>query len=279
MFASLIVGTLNRTDYLSYCLESLRNQTHKDFEIIIIDQSTDNSTQTMIESLNWNQIIYKRVTFLGLSKARNEAIKISSGDTICLIDDDAYYESDYLSNIAEHLKNNRKQIVSGVLFNAKTYCDFVDYSKLKDKKPLSCWEVTRYCPSPAISFPKELVEAIGMFDEEFGVGAKFGAAEETDLMLRGMKKGFQVIHYKNVRARHPHEKVTGNGVEDKSKFYGYSYGIGAMYKKNTGGNLINRIGAVYIERVLRDIAKGIRDKEDWNLLINLTRGYKDYKLK
>lgn len=280
MFASLIVGTLNRADYLSYCLESLKKQTYKDFEVIIIDQSTENDTQNMIESLNWSQVIYKRVTFKGLSKARNEAIKVSSGDTFCLIDDDAYYESDYLANVAKHIKKDKNQIISGVLFNTKTNCDFVDYSKLKDEKALSYWKVTRYCPSPAISFPKELVEEIGMFDEEFGVGAKYGAAEETDLLLRGMKKGFQVIHYKDVRARHPHDKVAGNGIEeDKSKSYSYSYGIGAMYKKNTGGNIFSKIGAVYAERVLRDVAKGFINKEDWSLYKNLTKGFRDYKKK
>ena len=279
MFASLIIGTLNRAGYLSYCLESLRKQTYKDFEVIIIDQSSNEETQIMVESLKWNQIIYKKVGYKGLSKARNEAIRISNGDVYCLIDDDAYYESDYLANVIKHFKNDSHQIISGVLFNTKSNSDFVDYSKLKDGESLSYWQVTRYCPSPAVSFSKELINEIGMFDEEFGVGAKYGAGEETDLILRGKKKKFEVVHYKDIKARHPHEKVVEIEKEDKLKSYKYSYGIGAMYKKNTEGNLFCEIGMVYLERVLRDIIKAIINKDDWNLFKNLTKGFNDYTIK
>lgn len=279
MFVSLIIGTLNRTEYLSYCIESLQKQLYKEFEVIIIDQSPNTDTQSMIESLKWNKIIYKRVGYKGLSKARNEAIRLASGELFCLVDDDAYYESDYLENVVKHFENNRLQIISGVLMNTKTNNDFVEYSRLKEGIPLSYRAVTRYCPSPAISFPKELIEVIGLFDEEFGVGAKYCAAEETDFLLRGMKNGFVVVHYKDIRARHPHEKVNSEKNDEKEKYYSYSYGIGAMYKKNSGGNLLSRVGFLYIERILRDIVKGLLNKEDWHLYSNLTKGFKDYKLK
>lgn len=277
MQISLIIGTLNRVDYLAHCLESLNKQIYKNFETIIIDQSSNDETEKLIDGLGYDWIKYKQVDYKGLSKARNDAIRMASGDVFCLIDDDAYYEEDYLLKIVEHIKNNSKLIISGFLIDGVTKRDFVDYSKVPEGKPLSYWRITRYCPSPAISFTRELIESVGVFDEEFGVGAKYGAAEETDLLLRAKKKGFSVIHYKDVRAQHPHKWVVNMG-DNKAKSYGYSYGIGAMYKKNTCGNLCSKIGFVYLERVARDIVKGLINKEDWELYKNLTHGFKDYQL-
>ena len=95
MFFSLVIGTLNRSNCIRYCLESLRNQTYSDFEIIIVDQSEDDLTEKMLEDFRDLTIVYERVAFKGLSKARNEAIRQAKGDYLCLIDDDANYCEDY----------------------------------------------------------------------------------------------------------------------------------------------------------------------------------------
>ena len=177
MLISLLIGTMNRPDYLAYCLESLQKQTYREFEVIIVDQSKNDETSNMVKSIKWNKIIYEKVDFVGLSKARNEAIKLSSGQLFCLIDDDAYYERDYLENVVKHIGYDGSVIISGVLFNAKTGNEFVDYSKIRDGLQLTYRQVIRYCPSPAISFSSELLQTVGLFDESFGVGAKYGAAE------------------------------------------------------------------------------------------------------
>ena len=278
MLISLIIGTLNRAEYLSKCLDSIRRQTYSHYEVVIIDQSTNDETKELVEKIDSIRIVYKKVEFKGLAKARNEAIKLASGDLFCLIDDDAYYHKDYLLNLVKIYNKHNNIIVSGVLWNAITQTPFVNYSGLKEGESLSFWKLTRYCPSPAISFPRSLIDEVGLFDENFGVGAKYGAAEETDLLIRAKKTGYSVIHSKKIKAQHPHKWVKDNGTIDKEKIYSYSYGIGAMYKKNTGGRLLSVIGLVYLERLFRDVIKGLINSEDWNLYHNLKKGFDDYKV-
>ena len=103
MLFSLIIGTLNRSDCVKYCLESLRDQFYKNFEVIIIDQSDDDQTENVIQKFDDLDIIYKHVSYRGLSRARNEAMCHAKGDYYCLIDDDAYYSENYLSNIVKQL--------------------------------------------------------------------------------------------------------------------------------------------------------------------------------
>lgn len=252
MFFSLIIGTLNRSDCIKYCLESLRNQTYKDFEIIIIDQSEDDLTEKILEDFCDLTIKYERVAFKGLSKARNEAIRHAKGDYYCLIDDDAYYSKDYLSNIEKHIKSNNKTIVTGYLWNCVTKSDFINYKALPEEKKLSHRQVIRYCPSPAISFPKKIISISGNFDEEFGVGAKYGAGEETDFILRAMRQGYAVKYYCDVKAQHPHEKLAANiPAVDIKKKCSYSYGFGAMFEKQFRLGNGMKVFPAFVEKVLR----------------------------
>ncbi len=280
MFFSLIIGTLNRSDCIKYCLESLKNQIYRDFEVIIVDQSKDDLTEKALEDFRDLTIVYERVTFKGLSKARNEAIRHAKGDYLCLIDDDAYYCEDYLSNIEKHIKNNNKTIVTGYLWNTAMKSDFVSYKVLSDGKKLSHRQVIRYCPSPAVSFPKEIISVSGYFDEEFGVGAKYGAGEETDFILRAMRYGYDIRYFSDVKAQHPHEKLAkaapAVGIEKKCS---YSFGFGAMYEKQFClGNGI-KVFPAFIEKVFKlKIKCLLYRKEDYEKEKEaFQRGKREYK--
>ena len=48
---SFIIGTINRTRELKYCIESLLTQSYREFEIIIVDQSENDLTEKLVKSL------------------------------------------------------------------------------------------------------------------------------------------------------------------------------------------------------------------------------------
>ena len=95
---SLIMGTLNRAKETAICLRSLLKQKFKDFEVIIIDQSTDEETRKLAYGAEFGglNIIYTHVDFRGLSRARNAGLALASGRYFALIDDDAGYDENYL---------------------------------------------------------------------------------------------------------------------------------------------------------------------------------------
>ena len=254
---SFIIGTLNRSYELKYCIESLLAQDYQDFEIIIVDQSDSDKTEDLIKVFNSKQIKYYRVGFHGLSKARNYALEQCTGDFVCLTDDDAYYSKDYLSALKKHYEKEPDQIISGYMWDAVNKRDFIDYSKIHEGKPLSVREIIRKCPSPAITFPKSLTQKIGEFDENFGVGAKYGAGEETDFLLRAFWKGYHIVYWSDVKVQHPHEYAS-IAVDEKAedrKAFNYSFGIGAMYKKQFVLGDKKKLLFPYIEQILKMTAK------------------------
>lgn len=98
---SFIVPVYNTEKYLKKCLDSLVNQTYKDFEIIIVnDGSTDNS----INIINEYSKKYKNIKVInqkngGLSHARNEGVKNANGKYILFVDSDDYVETELLNEV------------------------------------------------------------------------------------------------------------------------------------------------------------------------------------
>lgn len=89
---SIIVPVYNVEKYLSFCLDSLVNQTFKDIEIICVnDGSTDNSTEVLEHYAGFD----KRIKIInkengGLSSARNAGLDAASGKYIAFVDSDDF---------------------------------------------------------------------------------------------------------------------------------------------------------------------------------------------
>ena len=278
---SFIIGTLNRSHELKYCIESLLAQDYQDFEIIIVDQSDNDKTEDLTKVFNSKQIKYYRVGFHGLSKARNYALERCSGDFVCLTDDDAYYSKDYLSALKKHFEDNPNSIISGYMWNAVENIDFIDYSKLKIDRSLSTRQIIRNCPSPAITFPKKIVDEIGMFDEDFGVGAKYGAGEETDFLLRAFWHGYNTIYYRDIKVDHPHKDalIFKDESSEERKVYNYSFGIGAMYRKQFAIGKNSKLLIPWTEQLVKNTVKSILHRKNAKIVMNrFIQGFKSYSL-
>ena len=78
---SIIIPVYNVDKYINRCIESIINQTYKNIEIIIInDGSTDNSGKIIENYLQDKRIVYKSKKNEGLSAARNDGLKLATGD-------------------------------------------------------------------------------------------------------------------------------------------------------------------------------------------------------
>jgi len=95
---SVIIPCYNAEEYIAQAIESVLNQTHKNFELLIInDGSTDNS-ENIIKKYQQEdtRIKYYFQSNQGVSSARNEALKHSSGKIIAFLDSDDAWEPENL---------------------------------------------------------------------------------------------------------------------------------------------------------------------------------------
>lgn len=96
MLFSIIVPVYNVASCLNRCITSLREQTYRDIEIILVDDgSTDSSSELCDEYAkadNRIRVIHKENG--GLSDARNKGMELATGKYILFVDSDDYINQD-----------------------------------------------------------------------------------------------------------------------------------------------------------------------------------------
>lgn len=99
---SVIIPVFNVEKHIVNCLNSLKNQTFKNFELIIVNDGSTDNTKKRIEDFFANNSCFKNIKIInqsnkGVSAARNIGIKNSRGKYICFIDSDDMIHKEFLS--------------------------------------------------------------------------------------------------------------------------------------------------------------------------------------
>lgn len=103
---SIIVPIYNSEKYLDRCINSLLNQTHVNFELLLInDGSTDSSGNICKKYVEKDKRVklYTKING-GVSSARNLGLDNAKGEYICFVDSDDYVENDYLLKLYNKIK-------------------------------------------------------------------------------------------------------------------------------------------------------------------------------
>lgn len=100
---SIIIPVYNVEQYIKECLDSVFNQSFKDFEVIVVNDGTKDNSMDIVKNYDVKIINQKNK---GLSSARNHGVQLAKGKYILFLDSDDYLEKDTLKEIHKSLKNN-----------------------------------------------------------------------------------------------------------------------------------------------------------------------------
>ena len=180
MKVSVVIPTYNRINLLERAVNSVIRQTKNAFEIIVVDDGSDDNSSEMVKQ-KFGSVILVRQENCGVSAARNRGIEISKGDWIALLDSDDEWKPNKLEKQINALSEdpdcffchtNETWIRNGVRVNqGKRHKKYGGY--IFDK----CLDICRISPSSAL-FKKSILEHVGLFDNELHV------CEDYDLWLR-----------------------------------------------------------------------------------------------
>ena len=133
-FISICIPAYKRIVDLEKLLNSIGKQTFKNFEVIITDDSPDNTVEDFCSNYphQFKLIYYRNNTPLGTPENWNEGIRRATGEWVKLMHDDDYFASDNsLAIYVEHIKGNS---VAQVFYSAFIFEDV----KNKTKRTISC---------------------------------------------------------------------------------------------------------------------------------------------
>jgi len=187
---SIIIPTYNRADLVGHAIESVLEQTYADWELIVVDDGSEDDTRDVVARYTDPRIQYIYQENRKLPGARNTGIRASTGEYVAFLDSDDRFLPDKLeaqvASIADRadvgLVASGWTEVDGQLNPLRTICPW----RLNVKLSLDSWLYG--CPFivPVILVRRHWLQQVGLFDE------KQHYVEDWDLWLRLAYAGCQM---------------------------------------------------------------------------------------
>lgn len=175
---SVLITIRNVEKYIANCLTSILDQTFQDFEIIVVDDVSNDNTRNIIKKFSDKRIRYFRnKKWLGLSESRNECLKLSKGDYVFFTDGDCAVGKNWIEEGLKYLNATDCVGVEG-----KTYYVSKEYKPTRSDDVVENKKGGSFMTCN-IAYKKTVLENIGGFDK------RFNFHEDRDLGLRALKYG------------------------------------------------------------------------------------------
>ena len=259
---SIIIPTYNRKEMLKNSIDSIFSQNYINYEIIVIDDNSNDGTREMIFELYPNIIYSRNKKNMGPSYNRKLGMKMSKGDYLIFMDDDDYYTDPlFFTNAINILENNKENNIS---FLAANSIDFIQENNRYIKNNLHMKGIVdgkEYLQKIGVSMDKPRSTFTTLFNRH--------KLEESGLMNIDMVNDF-VIYMRSL--------LQGDAyiLEDTIGVY-----------RIHGNNISNRIKADFILENLKEkkkiydliISKRLFEEYDkwWQNQILITVGYYVYE--
>jgi glycosyltransferase involved in cell wall biosynthesis len=231
MRISLVVATIGRTVELRRLLASLQAQTHRNFDVVVVDQNPDARLVPILAEFEGNFPLRRLTCEPGASRARNLGIRNVDGEIVCFPDDDCWYPNDFLHQVdAAFASHSEWGAILGEAVDeaGQPVLPWRDRSGPATKA--MCW---RRAVCFVCVLRSSVLQRVGGFDESLagGAGTPWASGEDNDLMLRVIENGFHVRYEKALRIHHPRLFLAFD-AKSRSKRYGYSLGDGRLLRKH-----------------------------------------------
>lgn len=105
---SIVMPTYNRAGLIAETIESIQQQTYRNWELIIVDDGSVDNTADIIENIHDDRIRYYKTQHLGMERARKTGLDKSNGELIGFMDSDDLWATTKLENSYIFLRNTRK---------------------------------------------------------------------------------------------------------------------------------------------------------------------------
>lgn len=239
---SIVICTYNRPKLLMSTLQSVINLDFDPsrFEIIIVDNGNNDQTKDVFASINHHErchMSYAREDKLGLSHARNKGVSLAKGGLVVFLDDDEIVPANWLKELIKPYDNDERIACVGgkiiPVFPNDVYPSWYSTAiqgffggvdngdEVHEINPKN-----EYLGGGNISFKKQLVVDLGMFDTNLGVRSETSyAGEETELYLKVLKEGYKVyynpkavtyhfIEKERISKKYLYRRAFQNGISD-----------------------------------------------------------------
>jgi glycosyltransferase involved in cell wall biosynthesis len=205
---SAIICTHNRDAYLGLAIDSLLQQDLDDYEIIVIDNASTDTTRAVVEArLPHPRLRYVYESSLGLSVARNRGAKEATAPILAYLDDDAIATPGWLTQLVQAYDADEKLAIAGgkvtlIWVQAMTAPRWLSDGLAGNLGAYDLGETQQQIVKPGLtprglnySIRQTFLDSVGGFDPQLGrVGKNLLSNEELHMTELALKHGWNVSY-------------------------------------------------------------------------------------
>lgn len=188
-FFSVIIPLYNKEKFIKNTLESVLNQTFEDFDLLIVNDGSTDSSEAVVQSFSDKRIHYFHKTNEGVSAARNFGIERANSQYIAFIDADDRWHPDFLEKMKLLIQSfpNYKVFACALKIETpnRTFSAQYSFAHWGESQVVNYFEASMkqtILSGSSVVFHREVFQNVGLFDK------KIKSAEDTDMWIRiGLK--------------------------------------------------------------------------------------------
>lgn len=205
---SIIIVTHNQLAYTRQCVDSIRLRTDEECELIFIDNGSTDGTVEYLRSIP-GAIVVANQTNRGFPAAVNQGLQRATGNNILLLNNDTIVTTGWLRRLLTVLYSDPKIGMVGPVSNEVSgeqrievsYGNMAeldgfawDWGRVHGHELLQTDRLVGFC----LLIRREVIERIGGFDEQFGIGC----FEDDDFCRRALAAGYQAVVVRGAFVHH-----------------------------------------------------------------------------
>jgi GT2 family glycosyltransferase len=247
---SVVVATRDRPELLARCLNALANQSHPNFEVLVVDNApTTDATSALFCRDYWTdeRFDYMLEELPGVSKAKNLGAAQARFDLLAFTDDDAVPDPGWLSALTRAFAAPQVSCVTGLTLpsNLDTRAEQIfedhvgfpstfvprlfDLGENRPPEPLFPYTTGQLGAGVNMALRTAVFRSLGGFDCALGTGTESRGGEDLALLLDLLQSGHQLAYQPAAIVRHRHRS---DMVALRDQVFGYGVGLGAYLARS-----------------------------------------------
>jgi GT2 family glycosyltransferase len=236
----LVLATVGRTSELARFLDSLEVQSHRGFRVLLVDQNEDERLEPVIGEQGGLEIVRLR-SEPGLSRARNRALTELRAEVVAFPDDDCIYAPDLLERVARRFAGDAG--LDGLTGRSVDPSGASGASWKHDAARLTETNLWNRAISYTIFLRTEVVERVGPFDEQLGLGAAtpWSSGEEIEYLVRALREGARIEYDPSLTVTHEERPLSPADLRARGYRDGASLGYILRKHQHSKGQIARRL--------------------------------------
>ena len=211
---TVIIPTRDRQSKLLRCLDSLKTQTHRGFEVIVVNDGSTDETETVLASYLNHDLPFELKAIhhpkpIGANPSRNEAIRAARGDLIGFLDDDCIADTRWLENLQKPFCHDEVAAATGHVENIALSNQwerfFIGQQRVSSIRHDEILVANRLVSANLLVRPEYLRDA---FDEDRSVVSMdvstSARGDEEGLRIKIIRSGRLIAHVPEAICEHDH---------------------------------------------------------------------------